>query len=370
MSEKPYQALYIHVPFCTSRCSYCDFTTQAVERDDPAMQTYVEGLIGEILHHARARELAEVETIYLGGGTPTHLGSRLLTSLLYALSIYVPLADGGEFTMEANPESLSPAIVKDAFALGVNRLSLGVQSFDDEVLRFLGRAHDAERARGAFHIARERFENISLDLMCGIPGQSEASWEATLAQAIELGPDHISVYPLAVEEGTPLQVRIASGACAAVSDDRQGTDLERAETMLAQAGYVRYEISNYAKPGFESRHNRAYWTSLPYLGIGRAAVTMRESGSHRERVKDGVVVERLDAAQMAAEDLMLRMRLSEGATEEFLREKEALLPALPTVLDELCELGLIERDGRGVRPTHRGWLCGNEIFFRILALAP
>ena len=170
MAYDPYKALYLHIPFCVKRCGYCDFATSAVERDSPIIDEYVESLVMDIRRASREGKLGAIETVYLGGGTPSYIGMRRLSMLLYALSMSMHLEPEVECTMEANPESLTAPMVRDIWALGVNRLSLGVQSFDDEVLRILGRAHDAEAARAAVRAAQERFENVSVDLMCGIPG--------------------------------------------------------------------------------------------------------------------------------------------------------------------------------------------------------
>ncbi|MCL2530486.1 MAG: radical SAM protein, partial [Coriobacteriia bacterium] len=202
-----YESLYLHIPFCKKRCAYCDFTTEAVAQDDPVMDEYLAQLISEIRQATKKGELAQIRTIYLGGGTPTHLGHKRLVELAYLLSLNIKLEQVEEYTIEANPESLTEAIVNDLFALGVNRLSLGVQSFVDSELKTLGRIHDADRAKKAVADARGRFTNISLDLMCGIPGQTADSWQYSLEQALLQSPEHLSIYPLQLEEGTELAQR-------------------------------------------------------------------------------------------------------------------------------------------------------------------
>ena len=187
MAYDPYKALYLHIPFCVRRCGYCDFATSAVERDSPAIDEYVESLVMDIRRASREGKLGAIETVYLGGGTPSYIGMRRLSMLLYALSMSMHLEPEVECTMEANPESLTAPMVRDIWALGVNRLSIGVQSFDDEVLRILGRAHDAEAARAAVRATQERFDNVSVDLMCGIPGQSAQSFAESVREAVALG---------------------------------------------------------------------------------------------------------------------------------------------------------------------------------------
>ena len=371
MPHQPYKALYIHIPFCVRRCGYCDFTTTAVQRDDARIDDYVEQLVIDIRRQAKAGELADVETVYLGGGTPSHIGSSRLSSLLYALSVSMDLTrEGLEFTMEANPESIDGRMVRDIWALGVNRLSIGVQSFDDEVLRVLGRAHDAQRAREAIGAARERFENVSIDLMCGIPGQSEKSFEASLREAAGLGVRHVSVYPLTIEPHTPFDKLVLAGEMEEPDEDVQAEHMELAERVLAEYGFARYEVASYAKPGFESRHNSFYWTGAPYLGLGLGATTMTQNDERRMRVTDGVVVDDLDRCQMEAEDLMLGMRMARGVDEERLASAAEFLPAAFAAMEGLAEEGYVEHVASRWRPTRQGWLCGNDLFARLLELAP
>lgn len=370
MTWDPYQALYIHIPFCKRRCRYCDFCTDAVESDDPRIDEYVERLVLDIRRASRQELLGHVQTVYIGGGTPSHIGLSRLSMLLYTISLSMHLTPEVECTMEANPESLTPNMVRDLWALGVNRLSIGVQSFDDEVLKVLGRVHDAERARGAVAMAQERFENISIDLMCGIPGQTMESFERSIQQALDLGVKHISVYPLAIEEGTPFVAMVSSGQMPEPEEDVQADMMERSAQMLADAGMHRYEVANYAFPGFESRHNTAYWSGIPYLGIGRSAVTMRQDRSVRERIRDGEVEERLDVREMAAEDLMLAMRMSRGVSVERVDAASGLLPDVWAAFAELERDGLVRREAQRLVPTGAGWLRGNELYGRLLDLAP
>ena len=368
--HEPYRALYLHLPFCVSRCAYCDFRTAAVPADDARIDDYVENLCLQIRRASKAGELAQVQTVYIGGGTPSHLGMRRLSMLLYTLGVSMRLEPELECTMEANPESLTPHMVRDIWTLGVNRLSLGVQSFDDDVLRLLGRAHDAEGARRAIAAAQERFDNVSIDLICGIPGQSEESFAASVQEAIELGVTHLSVYPLTIEEGTPFWRKVHAGEMPAPDDDVEADHMLAAERLLAQAGFHRYEVASYAKPGFECRHNIAYWTGEPYLGLGDGAASMAQNASRRVRTQDGDVTDDLDARQMAAEDLMLGMRMSEGVSDELVASAARLIPETLAAFDGLARDGLAFHEGGRWRPTERGWLCGNELYGRLFDLAP
>lgn len=378
MPYDPYRALYLHIPFCVRRCGYCDFATSAVERDSSAIDEYVESLVMEIRRASKEGKLGALETVYIGGGTPSYIGMRRLSMLLYALSTSMHLEPEVECTMEANPESLTAPMVRDIWALGVNRLSLGVQSFDDEVLRILGRAHDAEAARAAVRTAQERFQNVSVDLMCGIPGQSEESFAESVREAVALGATHVSVYPLTIEPHTPFDAAVMSGEMPEPDDDAEAACMEAAARILEDAGFHRYEVASYAKPGFESRHNTAYWTGKPYLGLGRSAVTMTQNEMRRMRVRDGRVVDDLDARQMAAEDLMLGMRMARGVSDERVARAAAVIDgtaatgggSVAAAFDELSSLGLAEHEGGRWWPTRTGWLCGNELYGRLLDLAP
>lgn len=370
MPHDPYKALYIHIPFCVKRCGYCDFCTSAVAKDSPVMDEYVEDLVMQIRRKSKKGELGAIETVYIGGGTPSHLGLSRLSSLLYALSLSMHLTPEVECTMEANPESLTERMVHDIWAMGVNRLSIGVQSFDDEVLAILGRAHSARDAVAAVQMAKERFENVSVDLMAGIPGQTAESFVASVRTAIELGVKHVSVYPLAIEPGTPFDKAILKGWMEEPDEDVEADMMEMAGRILEEAGFHRYEVANYALPGFESRHNSSYWSGVPYLGLGRSATTMTQNAQRRMRVCDGQVTDDLNPAQMRAEDLMLAMRMARGVTEAQVEEAARLLPAAPSAFAQLEELGLVVCEEGRFKPTERGWLCGNELYGRILDLAP
>lgn len=202
MPYDPYKALYLHIPFCVQKCNYCDFCSRVRDPESPEVQEYCEHLVTEIRKACKHGKLGSIETIYIGGGTPSYIGNKNLSSILYALSMSINLENVKEFTIEANPESLNEAIVKDAWAMGVNRISLGVQSFNDDILQMLGRAHNSNGALKAIEIANKRFKNISIDLMCGIPGQTEKVFEESLKTAIELDVPHISIYPLQIEYNT------------------------------------------------------------------------------------------------------------------------------------------------------------------------
>ena len=370
MPHDPYKALYLHIPFCVRRCAYCDFTTSAVVSDSGQIDDYIEDLVLRIRRKAKEGELGALETVYIGGGTPSHVGLARLSNLLYTLSLSMHLTPEVECTMEANPESLDERMVRDIWALGVNRLSMGVQSFDDEVLRILGRAHTSADARRAIEAALTRFENVSVDLMCGIPGQSAQSFEASVQEAIRLGVVHVSVYPLTIEPHTLFDAAVLAGELEEPDDDVEAEHMEIAARVLEKAGFVRYEVASYARPGFECRHNIAYWTGVPYLGLGRSAATMMQNNERRMRTKDGLITDDLNVQQRAAEDLMLGMRLTRGVSEDFVQRAETVLSGVSDALANLETEGLVvHRDGRWC-PTARGWLCGNELYGTLFDLAP
>lgn len=370
MPHDPYKALYLHIPFCKSRCNYCDFTTQAINTENPLIDEYIEHVVGEVRRFAKEGELTAIQTAYIGGGTPTHIGSSRLSALLYALSISLDLTkDNFEFTLEANPESLNDRLVKDLWAMGVNRLSMGVQSLDDALLHTLGRAHNANQALDAIDVAHERFENVSVDVMCGIPGQSTESLTDTLTTLIDRGVTHVSVYPLSIEPYTPFDRMVLAGQLCEVDEDMQAEHMLLAQNILEASGFNRYEVANYARPGFACRHNIAYWTGVPYLGIGQGAATMTQNAERRMRVCNGEVTDDLNRAQMEAEDLMLGMRLSQGIPHEQLEQASAYLPKAKQCIESLIDEGYLTNDGKHYSPTQLGWLCGNEVYERLLDLA-
>ena len=371
MPHDPYQALYVHVPFCKSRCAYCDFTTRAIEPDSSEIDDYIEDVIMQIRRKSKAGELGSIKTIYIGGGTPSYIGPSRLSSLLYGISLSVITThDDMEWSMEANPESLTERMVKDIWAMGVNRLSIGVQSFDDAVLETLGRAHDAKKAREAVKVAHERFENVSVDLMCGIPGQSAESFRASVREAVELGVMHVSVYPLTIEAHTPFRNQVIAGIIDEPDDDVEALHMQIAAEELARAGFERYEVASYAKPGFSCKHNIAYWTGVPYIGIGASAATMTQNAERRMRMKDGVVTDDLSRAQMEAEDLMLGMRMTRGVSGRRIEEAKRFLKGVDEAFAHLESEGLVApTDDGGFAPTERGWLCGNDLYGELFDLA-
>lgn len=378
----PYKALYLHIPFCKSKCAYCDFDSRAFApcELDTALDAYCAQLEGLLDRHGAAGELAAVRTVYIGGGTPTILGERLPQLVRRVRTYCTP----DELTCEANPESFSPELSQALKTAGVTRISLGVQSLNPAELKTIGRIHTAGQALEALDLARKTGFSTSCDLMCGLPGQTLESWDATLELIVAAEPDHVSVYPLQIEDGTPLARLEEAGEVSVPDEDYQADCMERAASRLRAAGYARYEVASYAKPGHRCRHNIAYWTGVAYLGLGRSASSMRHAevldkrggtGGElhpcaRERFKQlddaGTRFEReeLSMREAYAEDLMLACRMTDGISPGLLERAKTYIP--PAELDAACECaiaqGLATWDRGSLRPTHRGWLEGNELF--------
>lgn len=389
-------ALYIHVPFCHAKCVYCDFDSRACA-DGREFDRYVERMLDRLASLRSSGVLASCATAYIGGGTPTVLGRRLCEIVGRVRDIAPGLL---ELTCEANPESFSYDLAAGLAAAGATRISLGVQSFQDDELRALGRLHDARRAREAIGEALRAGLDVSADLMCGIPLQTDASWDDTLSQAFDSGIGHVSVYPLTIEEGTPLSVLLERGVWDEPDEDVQAGRMERARVYAERAGMHPYEVASYARPGKECLHNIAYWTGVEYLGLGRSAASMLTRSTYEElrevlglpacssraarlrfvRVADELAdsvrpraydVEELDAREAASEDLMLGMRMTRGVDADLLamcRERIGAGP-LDRAIDEALGRGLARwsedatRDGvPRLVPTHDGWLLGNELY--------
>lgn len=262
--------LYVHIPFCARRCTYCDFfSTLSMRESGP---DYVRAVVAEAALRRDELRGESVKTLYLGGGTPSQLSADLLAALVHGLAGVFPLTDVEEFTVEANPDDVTPQWCEALPQLGVNRVSMGVQSFEDDILRLIGRRHTARQAVDAVERLREAgITNISIDLIFGLPGQTLDSWRATVSQAIALKPQHISAYGLTYEEGTRLWHQRERGEVTEVPEETCLEMYRILVDMLQMAGYEHYEISNFAQPGYHSRHNSSYWNDTPYLGLGAAA---------------------------------------------------------------------------------------------------
>lgn len=383
--------LYIHIPFCATKCPYCDFNTyQGILS---LLPPYLEALHREIALWGEALGHPLAVTLYLGGGTPSLLTPAQLRTLISTVRHNFSLPSDAEITAEANPDDITPEWCLGALEAGVNRLSIGVQSLDDRLLRVLGRRHTAAQALGAYTVARRAgFHNINLDLMFGLPYQSTEDWCHTLRQAVALEPEHLSAYCLTLEEGTPMERWVRQGHLPQPDPDLAADMFFWAEEFLATHGYHHYEISNWAKPGFLSRHNLIYWTGREYLGCGPGAHSYlggvrfanlknpqryMHTIVHETRPFPGLTAlpgwsavefsESLDFWTQIEEALMLGLRLVEGISWHDLEQRLSvdIKALLGTTLEELEELGLVETTPEGMRLTPRGRLLGNEVFVRI-----
>ena len=383
--------LYVHVAFCKSICYYCDFNTYAGLGS--LIPRYVEALRGEIAalptalpgEAAVSRPPCRIGSVFFGGGTPSLLSPAQVSTVLAAASRW-PVVDGAEVTLEANPGDLSVDHLRALHDAGVNRLSLGVQSFDDQMLRRLGRRHDAATAVKAFRQAREAgFDNLSIDLMFALPGQSLEHWEKTLGQALALAPDHLSLYNLTVESGTPFGVWADAGKLSVPDDDAAADMYQAAIDHLGAAGYEHYEISNWARADgqhdYRAQHNLRYWRDQPYFGVGAGAHSsfggyrygnVRGPAEYVRRIEAGESpvdsVELIDRALAMGETMMLGLRLEEGIDVDSFRERFGCSPddAFEGQLVDLIDAGLITTGGGRIRLTHRGRFLGNEVFCRFL----
>ena len=386
--------LYIHIPFCLGKCHYCHFYSTnapdlvpayltALEREMTAWSSFpgdfartLEGKGPEV--PCRTGAAATFDTVYFGGGTPSLLSVPQFSSLLESVTRHFRLSCDPEITVEVNPADQDSAWFKAMKQLGINRLQTGIQSFDDSILRFLGRRHTAADARAAIEMAANAgFTNVGLDLIYGIPGQELGAWTETLGQAVALGVAHLSCYELSVEEGTPFAERFRRGDFALSSEERQRTFFETTAAYLEGTGYHHYEISNYARgPSFISRHNRKYWNHMPYLGLGPSAHSFaagsrwwnRDSlDAYLQDIQSGRIPvqarERLTDDQMRLETLFLGLRTIEGidlgdfqtAYGYDLRSRQRM------VLDKLLDEGLLVVKNDHLRATRNGFAVADRL---------
>ena len=356
--------LYVHIPFCARICPYCAFYK---ERADPAQtQRFCEAILRE-LETVTARFDVRLRTIFLGGGTPTALSTAQLDYLLRGFRERLDLSALTEWTIECNPGSVSARKAAVLKQLGISRISLGVQSWDDGLLTVLGREHNSAQAEASYHTMRDAgFRNVSIDLMFGLPSQSLAQWEATLERTVSLRPDHISAYCLTYEEDTEFFLRQARGEYRA-DVETDAKFFESAMRILDGAGYEQYEISNYARPGHESVHNRGYWAGADYLGVGPSAFStvgaerwqnVADYRAYSDRVLGGTSpiasVEPLTAATRHAERLVLSLRTRSGVPREW-------LDAWPAERDEFVTLGLLQESTARYVLTQRGKLLADSV---------
>ncbi|HEY0627178.1 MAG TPA: radical SAM family heme chaperone HemW [Allosphingosinicella sp.] len=374
-------ALYVHWPFCVSKCPYCDFNSHVRESVDQAQ--WRDALLADLAYEAEVQR-DRLSSIFFGGGTPSLMPPQTVAAIIEAAERHWGFGPDIEITLEANPSSVEAARFADLAAAGVNRVSLGLQSLDDKALRFLGRAHDVTEGLAALETAQNVFDRVSFDLIYALPGQSEAAWQAELSRALSFGTGHLSLYQLTIEPGTRFAALAAKGDLEIADPDHSATLYELTQVMAEAVGLPAYEISNHARPGEESRHNLAYWRYQPYLGVGPGAHG-RRAGTVTQRHKKpenflsglarnghGIVEEtRIDPGDKGIEALLMGLRLHEGVD---LTRIAALAETAPeNLIDEralarLSAQGLLTREGDRLRVTREGMLLLDRILAELVSV--
>lgn len=357
--------MYVHVPFCLRRCSYCDFAVQAVAHAPVA--DWLQAIVGEYDLLAREQQWTAapvLKTLYIGGGTPSLLGGVGMQRFGALLRERVLLDADCEWTSEANPETFTPDVAANWAEAGINRISLGAQTFDESVLRWMGRMHGADGPARAVAAARDAgFDNFSIDLIFALPQRFNRDWAADLEHVLELDPAHVSLYGLTAESGTPLGRWVAEGREALANEDEYAEQYLLAARTLTDAGYKHYEVSNFAKPGRESRHNRAYWNGSAYLGLGPGAHSFlpperrwntRDWNVYRDRVAQGELPaegrETIETGTEQLEHAWLGLRTDDGVARAKLNPQQAMLT------EEWSRRGWGEAHEQVFRLTAEGWL--------------
>ena len=370
--------IYIHIPFCRARCSYCDFATGAY--DAALADRYVRAVEREARPLARAEESASADTVYFGGGTPSLLTPAQLSRLLAAVRRRFRVGADAEVTLEMNPGTVSPEVLRGFRDAGVNRASFGAQTFDDAELRRLGRTHTADDVRRTLSMLREAgFDNVSFDLIAGLPAQTLAAWERNLSEALALSPEHLSLYLLEVHEATPLAAQIREGRYQPPDEDLAAEMYELMVERTRAEGFEQYEISNFCREGRESRHNVKYWTGEPFYGFGCSAHSFDGRAARWSNERDvrayvnlienegAALVERveLDEREAGAEALFLGLRLLRrgvNLSEHRARFRRDVREEYAEDLRRFGDAGLLEMEGDVLRLTARGALLSNEVF--------
>ena len=365
--------IYIHIPFCKQRCRYCSFFSSTNEEKK---REYVDALCEELRMRKNYIE-SNVDTIYIGGGTPSTLQKEDFEKIFSTIKENFNVKDGAEITLEANPDDLSRDYLTMLRSLPFNRLSMGVQSFDDALLKKLGRRHDSARAKEAFSNARVAgFDNISIDLMFALPGSTPESWSNDLKNAIELCPEHISAYNLTYEEGTALYKAMQSGSIVPLDEDENLQQFTMLIEALEAAGYCHYEISNFALPGRESRHNSSYWHNVPYLGCGAAAHSydgvsrqwnVADIALYIRGIKEGAPdyeIEELTESERYNDAVLTRLRTRDGLPLDWFKEnfQEKYIKYMLNAAAEHIERGTLTRTSNdSIRLTKKGIFISDAI---------
>lgn len=405
LSMKRELELYIHIPFCMKKCAYCDFLSGPAPRE--TIDRYVTALVAEIRQYQKLAENYRVTTIFFGGGTPSILSGGQMKEVFDALRDVFEIQADAEITMEANPGTVTKENLQAYRACGINRISFGLQSVDDKELKLLGRVHTMRQFEESYDLARKAgFQNINVDLISAIPGQTVASWEHTLDTVIRMNPEHISAYSLIIEEGTPFYEIYGENAkeeqdsrCEkCLADDGKQMDIgknfpklpdEEAERCMYEltaekleaAGYLQYEVSNYAKPGYACRHNKGYWQRVEYLGIGTGAASLIENERYQHISDTDLYIrangkldqieeekEKLDWNAQVEETMFLGLRMKEGVNKQKFRERyhREIQEVYGEVLEKLKEEGLLREEEERICLTKRGNDLSNYVLAQFL----
>lgn len=377
-------SLYIHVPFCLSKCLYCDF--YSIQFNSHLADDYIKALCREI--EFKRNTIHDLRTIYIGGGTPSVLSEKSISKIMAAVISSYSVNTEAEITIEVNPKTITPDKAKGFLSSGINRISMGIQSFNDDELLILGRAHNAEDALRTFRDLRDAgAKNISIDLIYGIPStkpeipnpkSKNRNWEYTLSKAIELGPEHISAYELTPEPGTPLFDMLKQGKLVMPDEDVLADMFYKGIDTLTGHGYNHYEISNFAKPGYESAHNLNYWNRGEYLGVGAGAhsfaggvrtANIKDVQKYIEGINSGTLplseTTEITGEEALSEQIFLGLRKTEGISLSTLPNETAEI-IKKAVKDNRLH-GLIELNGDNLRSTRKGLILNNEVICRVLS---
>ncbi len=370
--------LYLHIPFCKQRCNYCAFYSSTLYN---MREEYVAALTKELLLRKDYAHGKAIETIYFGGGTPSTLGIEQLQRICSTIYSAYPVANSPEVTIECNPDDLTPEFLEALRPLPFNRISMGVQSFNDAQLRRLGRRHTAEGARTAVGNARKAgYTNISIDLMFALPGSTPQQWLEDLDSAIALRPQHLSAYNLMYEEGTPLYRALCNGSITELSEEENLEQFRMLIESMKKAGYRHYEISNFSLPGYESRHNSSYWNDTPYIGCGAAAHSY--NGTEREwniaDIKEYIKgiesgnrkfeIEHLSEEERYNDTILTRLRTAEGLPLEWMRDKfsEKLNSYMLRTIEKEIALGNLQENNGQVSLTEKGIFISDAVIRELI----
>lgn len=369
-------AAYLHIPFCAHHCGYCDFAIATGK--DHLIDAYLDALIQEM---ATLEQPHSVETFFLGGGTPTYLSGPQLHRLFCAIEQWLPLQPGGELSIEANPDTLEKDKVRILAGHGVNRVSLGAQSFHADLLHVLERQHIPHQVERAFALLRPSIDQVSLDLIFGIPGQTLDQWQSDLEQAVGLGPDHLSTYGLTYEKGTPLWKQRQRGEVVPLTEDQELSHYRVAMDFLPAQGFEQYEISNFARPGAQCRHNLIYWANEAYLGFGMGAaryvqgrreLNTRDLATYLRRVGAGesptFQSEQLEPFERAQETMAIQLRRVEGINRKRFAEQTgySIEELVGDEVDRLMDQGLLMSQGDQICLTVPGREVADGVIERLL----